>query len=77
MEHSRCLQVFGDPSFVVEDIASWLGRRFGQRIIMVLRGGAMPEFMAHPQWTQRVLGRADALIAPSEFLARIASMDSS
>jgi glycosyltransferase involved in cell wall biosynthesis len=67
----QCLQVFGGPSFVVEDIASWLGQQFGQRIIMVLRGGAMPEFMArHPQWTRRVLSRADALVAPSVFLAR-------
>jgi L-malate glycosyltransferase len=67
----QCLQVFGGPSFVVEDLASWFGRRFGQRIIMVLRGGAMPEFMAcHPQWTRRVLSRADALVAPSAFLAR-------
>ena len=65
------LDVFGGPSFVVEDIASRLGRSFGRRIVMCLRGGAMPEFMArHPQWTKRVLGRAHALIAPSEFLAR-------
>ena len=25
----QCLQVFGGPSFVVEDIASWLGKLFG------------------------------------------------
>jgi glycosyltransferase involved in cell wall biosynthesis len=65
------LQVYGGPSFVVEDIASWLGRRFGQRIVMTLRGGAMPEFMArYPKWARRVLARADVLVAPSEFLAR-------
>lgn len=65
------LQVYGGPSFVVEDIASWLGRRSGQRIIIILRGGALPEFMARfPRWTRRVLSRADALVAPSSFLAR-------
>ena len=65
------LDVFGGPSFVVEDLASRLGRRFGRRIVMCLRGGAMPEFMArYPHWTRRVLKRADALITPSEFLAR-------
>jgi L-malate glycosyltransferase len=65
------LQVFSGPSFVVEDVASWLGKRFGHRIIMTLRGGAMPEFMARfPKWTKRVLSRADAIIAPSEFLAQ-------
>lgn len=68
---AQCLSVFGGLSFVIEDIASWLGRRFGHRIIMVLRGGAMPEFIArHPRWARRVLDRADALVAPSEFLAR-------
>ncbi|RMG45456.1 MAG: glycosyltransferase family 1 protein [Acidobacteria bacterium] len=68
----QCLQVFGGPSFVVEDIASLIGRKFGQRIIMFIHGGAMPEFMArHPRWNQRVLGRADIIVAPSEYLARV------
>src|SRR5689334_18703092 len=67
----QCLQVFGGPSFVVEDMASWLGRSFGQRIVMVLRGGAMADFMSrYPRWSCRVLRRADALVAPSAFLAR-------
>jgi len=67
----QCLQVFGGPSFIVEDVASWLGRRFRQRLVMVLRGGAMPEFMArHPRWSYRVLSRADILVAPSPFLAK-------
>lgn len=65
------LQVFSGPSFVVEDAASWLGKRFGHCIIMTLRGGAMPEFMARfPKWTKRVLSRADAIITPSEYLAQ-------
>lgn len=67
----QCLQVYGGPSFVVEDIASVLGRRFGHRIVMHVHGGAMPEFMSrHPVWTRRVLSRADAFVAPSPFLAR-------
>ena len=67
----QCLQVFGGPSFIVEDMASWLGRRLGQRIVMVLRGGAMPEFMArYPAWSHRVLRRADTIVTPSPFLAR-------
>jgi glycosyltransferase involved in cell wall biosynthesis len=65
------LHVYGGPSFVVEDMASLLGRLFGQRIIMHLHGGNMPQFMAkHPHWTRRVLRRADAFAAPSPFLAR-------
>jgi glycosyltransferase involved in cell wall biosynthesis len=65
------LQVFGGPSFVVEDIASWLSRVFGHRIVMVLRGGAMPDFMArYPGWNRRVLRRADLFVTPSVFLKR-------
>jgi glycosyltransferase involved in cell wall biosynthesis len=65
------IEVYGGPSFVVEDIASWLGKRFGHRIVMWLHGGAMPTFMAgFPNWTKRVLGRADLIVTPSEFLAR-------
>ncbi len=65
------LQVFGGPSFVVEDIASRLGQVFGRRIVMVLRGGAMPDFMSrYPAWNRLVLSRADVLIAPSNYLKR-------
>jgi glycosyltransferase involved in cell wall biosynthesis len=65
------LDIYSGRSFVLEDIASWLGRRFGHRIVMVLHGGAMPEFMArHPKWTRRVLDRADLIVAPSPYLAR-------
>jgi len=40
----------------------------------VLHGGGMPEFMASfPRWSARVLRRAHALIAPSEYLARAVS----
>ena len=65
------VHVYGGPSFVVEDVASRLGRMFGLRIIMLLHGGAFPEFMSrHPRWARRVLDRADVIIAPSPFLAR-------
>ena len=65
------LQIYGGWSFVVEDIASALARRFGHRIVMHLHGGAMPAFMARfPRWTRRVLSRADAMVAPSPFLTR-------
>ena len=70
----QCLQVFSGRSFVVADLASWLGRQLGQRLVMVLRGGALPEFVArYPAWTRRVLGRAHALVAPSPFLAQALS----
>jgi len=68
-----CLSVYGGPSFVVEDIASWLARFFHKRLVMVLHGGALPEFMcSFPRWACRVLARADHLVVPSDYLARTA-----
>ena len=67
----QCLQVFGGPSFIVEDIASWIGHRFGARIVMCLRGGALPQFISrYPRWSDRVLKRADFIVVPSEYLHR-------
>jgi glycosyltransferase involved in cell wall biosynthesis len=59
---------------VVEDVASWLGQRLDKPIMMVLHGGELPVQMARrPNWFRRVLGRADALVAPSEYNARAAA----
>ena len=67
----QMLQVFGGPSFVVEDLASFIGKQKGQPIVMSLRGGAFPDFIArYPTWTRRVLQRADKIVAPSTYLAR-------
>jgi glycosyltransferase involved in cell wall biosynthesis len=68
------VHVYGGPSFVVEDVASAIARARGARIVMLLHGGALPEFLARfPRWGRRVLGRADAIVAPSPFLARTAA----
>jgi L-malate glycosyltransferase len=65
------IEVYGGPSFIVEDIASRLGQYFNHRIIMWLHGGALPDFMARfPNWSRRVLGRANVIVTPSDFLAR-------
>lgn len=67
----QILQVYGGLSFVSEDLASWLAARFNHRIVMHLHGGQMPEFIArHPAWTNRVLRRADVIVAPSAFLKK-------
>lgn len=68
------LEVYGGLSFVMEDAASWLAKRFGRPLIMVLHGGALPEFTArHESWSRRVLRRADMFLAPSPYLARTAT----
>lgn len=62
---------YGGLAFVVEDIASAIGKAAGIPVVMSLHGGAMPEFMARfPRWSARVLRRATCLVTPSEYLAR-------
>jgi glycosyltransferase involved in cell wall biosynthesis len=63
------LDVFGGPSLVVEDIASRIARRFNKPIVMVVRGGELPVFVARfPRWAGGVIGRAGIVVAPSGFL---------
>jgi glycosyltransferase involved in cell wall biosynthesis len=70
----QCLEVYSGRSFILQDVASLLGRILGQRIVMVLHGGSLPEFMARNRsWTKRVLSRADLLVAPSNFMAKAAA----
>jgi len=65
-----CLQVYGGRSFIVEDITSWLGKKLNFGIIMVLHGGAIPQFMTYfPKWSKRVFQRAHVLISPSMYLS--------
>lgn len=72
--HSRfdviCLQVYGGPSFVVEDTVSWLALRLNKKLVMALHGGALPRFLSrHRSWAKRVLRRAHILATPSRYLA--------
>jgi glycosyltransferase involved in cell wall biosynthesis len=67
------IEIYAGRSFLVEDIASFLAKLLGHRVIMTLHGGALPEFTSrHPRWARTVFDRADALVAPSPFLARMA-----
>jgi L-malate glycosyltransferase len=68
----QCLQVYGGRSFLVEDIASWLGQLFEWPLVMSLHGGLIPDLIRRfPRWSSRILSRADAIVAPSEYLARV------
>jgi L-malate glycosyltransferase len=65
------VETYGGRSFIIEDLASKLGRACGHRVIFHLHGGNLGRFMArHPAWASRVFQRADAFVAPSQFLAR-------
>jgi glycosyltransferase involved in cell wall biosynthesis len=65
------IQVYSGRSFASWDLTSWIARRLGCPVILVLRGGALPAFgQRFPSWCRRVLARADALVAPTRYLAR-------
>ncbi|MEM1180058.1 MAG: glycosyltransferase family 4 protein [Acidobacteriota bacterium] len=67
------LSVFSGRAFHIADAVSAAARALGLPQVHVLRGGAFPELAASkPVWARRVLGRADAVVAPSPFLARTA-----
>ncbi len=67
----QCLSVYSGPSFILADCLSALGKALGQKLILHLHGGGLPElFGRRSTWAQRVLRRADAIVAPSSFLRR-------
>ncbi|MEO1367306.1 MAG: glycosyltransferase family 4 protein [Acidobacteriota bacterium] len=67
------LSVFSGRAFHIADAVSALAKRLGLPQVHVLRGGAFPELAGgSPRWARRVLSRADAVVAPSPFLARTA-----
>lgn len=64
------IAVFSGPSFWIADFASCIGRCTGKRVILFLHGGKLPEFgPANRRRVERVLTRADLVLAPSDFLA--------
>ncbi len=65
-------QVFSGPAFVINDAASLLCRALGLRQIYVLHGGSLPEFASSRRgWVRRVMRRAQAIVAPSPYLATV------
>lgn len=69
----QCLSVYSGPSFVLADLISGLGKALGQKLVLHLHGGGLPDLFARrPASARRVLKRADAIVAPSLFLSRAA-----
>ncbi len=70
------LEVYSGAYFVIADIVGFLCMLFKLPLIMVLHGGKLPDFIQkYPRWTKRTLNRADALVAPSLFLAEKLGVD--
>jgi glycosyltransferase involved in cell wall biosynthesis len=64
------VMVFSGRAFAHADLASAMGRRLGKKVVLHLHGGNLPAFATrHPGWVRRVLARADAVVAPSAYLA--------
>lgn len=64
------LDTYSGMSFITADVVGFLCKVFKLPLIMVLRGGNLPNFIQkHPRWTRKVFNRAKLLVAPSRFLA--------
>ena len=64
------LDTYSGLSFIIADVVGVLCKRFKLPLVMVLRGGNLPNFIEkYPRWARKVLRRADVLVAPSRFLA--------
>lgn len=63
--------VFSGRSFVYADLVSFICGLRKVPVVLALHGGRLPTFaQRHPRWVDRVVSRADLLVAPSAFLAR-------
>jgi L-malate glycosyltransferase len=64
------IEVYSGKAFIVADVASAISRLMSYKTVLTLHGGDLPAFIQRfPHWTGRVFSRADALVAPSEYLA--------
>ena len=67
------LSVFSGRAFLYADLLGRLARRLGLKQVFFLHGGDLPELARQaPKRMQQVLARADMIVAPSPFLARMA-----
>lgn len=64
------IAVFSGRSFWIAEFATRLGELTGKRMVLFLHGGNLPVFGPERRnWVEKVFGRADLVLAPSEFLA--------
>jgi glycosyltransferase involved in cell wall biosynthesis len=64
-----CISIYAGRGFLFEDATSWLGQLLGKPILMVVHGGAVPEFIRQfPRWSRRVIDRSTLIASPSHYL---------
>ncbi len=67
----QVIQGYSGAGFFLVDLASFLGKIFRHKIVVVLHGGNLPLFAKNRRtYVEIVLNRADLVIAPSSYLAR-------
>ncbi len=65
------VSVFSGRAFLLADESLTLAHALGLPTVAWLHGGNLPDFSQdHDRWVRRVLRRADAVVAPSAYLAR-------
>lgn len=68
------VSVFSGAAFFMAHISSWLVKILRKPLVLYLRGGNLPEFSKnYPFLVQKVLRRANCIVAPSGFLAEFAN----
>jgi len=66
------VNVFSGRAFAHADLATAVSRGLRGATVLHLHGGDLPAFAARrPGWVRRVLARAQAIVAPSEYLAGV------
>lgn len=67
------ISVFSGRAFAIAELTSRIARGLGLPQVLVLHGGDLPRLAeGEPERVRRLLARADAIVAPSPFLARTA-----
>lgn len=63
------VDVFGERAFVYESFAILCAYVWRRRLVVILRNGMLPDFVARwPRWTRFVLSTPDTVLTPHAFL---------
>jgi glycosyltransferase involved in cell wall biosynthesis len=66
------IQVFGRRAFRYAQLSACVAGRLGKRVVLVLRGGTLPdEWRRSPQRLRPLLQGADVIVAPSSYMGEI------
>ncbi|MCP4655054.1 MAG: glycosyltransferase family 4 protein [bacterium] len=68
------VMVFSGRAFAMAELAGWLAKRLGKKLVLWLHGGNLPQLAERsPRWVRRVLDRGDEIVAPTTFLGNLAT----